>query len=412
MTGDGHFASWLFSKNDIIPESINTIRPLASTLPFQSGEEYDVAIVGGGLAGLALSIQLAKKGHRVIVFEKEQYPFHKVCGEYISLESWNFLNGLGIDLEKMNLPIIKKLEVSTTKGKLLRQKLPLGGFGISRYLLDYSLGEIARLAGVRIEENTKVNDILFIESLFSIDTSQQKYMARVVCGCYGKRSNIDIKWKRPFTIAVKNKLNNYIGIKYHIKTDFPVDTIALHIFDNGYCGIVRIEGDKYNLCYLTTATNLQKCKGAITEMEKTVLTKNPHLKKIFDESIVLYETPLTISQISFDKKKQIENHVLMLGDAAGMITPLCGNGMSMALHGSKLAAEQVHLFLQGHISRNEMEEQYGRQWRKHFSRRLQVGRTIQRLFSNPWLTDSFVSIAKRFPKLVDFLIRQTHGKPF
>jgi flavin-dependent dehydrogenase len=368
--------------------------------------------VGGGLAGLALSIQLAKKGHRVIVFEKEHYPFHKVCGEYISLESWNFLNSLGIDLEKMNLPIITQLQVSTTNGKLLQQKLPLGGFGISRYLLDYSLSEIARLAGVRIEENTKVNDILFIESFFNIDTSQQKYTARVVCGCFGKRSNIDIKWKRPFTVAAKNKLNNYIGIKYHIKTDFPADTIALHVFENGYCGIVRIEGDKYNLCYLTTATNLQKCKGVISEMEKSVLAKNPHLQKIFDESIVLHEAPLTISQVSFGKKTQVENHVLMLGDAAGMITPLCGNGMSMALHGSKLAAEQVHGFLQGHISRSEMEKQYQQRWQKHFSRRLKVGRGIQRLFSNRQLTDSFINIAKRFPKLTGFLIRQTHGKPF
>jgi len=48
---------------------------------------YDAAIIGGGLAGLALSIQLSKKGYRVILFEKEQYPFHKVCGEYISMES-------------------------------------------------------------------------------------------------------------------------------------------------------------------------------------------------------------------------------------------------------------------------------------------------------------------------------------
>ncbi|HZG25248.1 MAG TPA: FAD-dependent oxidoreductase, partial [Chitinophagaceae bacterium] len=46
---------------------------------------YDVAIVGGGLAGLSLSIQMAKQGYSTILFEKEQYPFHRVCGEYISL---------------------------------------------------------------------------------------------------------------------------------------------------------------------------------------------------------------------------------------------------------------------------------------------------------------------------------------
>ena len=112
----------------------------------------------------------------------------------------------------------------------------------------------------------------------------------------------------------------------------------------------------------------------------------------------LYETPVTISQISFDKKEQVENHVLMIGDAAGMITPLCGNGMSMALHGSKLAAEQIHLFLQDQISRAEMEEQYNRQWQKHFSQRLKTGRRIQRLFGNKWLTDYFITLARRFPK--------------
>ena len=344
--------------------------------------------------------------------EKEQYPFHKVCGEYISLESRDFLISLGLDLKQMNLPVITQLQVSATNGKLLQQKLPLGGFGISRYLLDHTLAQIARSAGVIVEENTKVNNVIPGNENFSLDTSQHTYSAKVVCCSYGKRSNIDIKWKRPFTIAAKNKLNNYIGVKYHIKTNFPADTIALHNFDNGYCGIVKIEDDKYCLCYLTTASNLQKSKSVINIMEQSILVKNPYLKKIFGESEFLYEAPVIISQISFDKKTQVENHVLMIGDAAGMITPLCGNGMSMALHGSKLAAEQIHRFLQDSITRKTMEEQYGRQWQEHFSQRLKVGRWIQRVFGNKWRTDSFISLAKRFPKLVDFLIRQTHGKGF
>jgi flavin-dependent dehydrogenase len=373
---------------------------------------YDVAIAGGGLAGLALSVQLAKKGHRVIVFEKEQYPFHKVCGEYISMESWDFLMSLGLDLEKLNPSSITKLEVSAPNGKVVKQKLPFGGFGISRYLLDYALVEIARLHGVMIEENTKVNEIAFDGSVFSIDTSKGNYTANLVCGCYGKRSKLDIKWKRPFAIAKKNKLNNYIGIKYHIKTDFPVDTIALHNFSGGYCGIVKVEGNKYNLCYLTTAANIQRCKGNIREMEQSILYQNPHLKKMFCECEMLYKEPLTISQISFDKKTQVVNHILMIGDAAGMITPLCGNGMSMALHASKLAAEQIHLFLRGHLSRTAMEKQYSHLWKKQFSKRLQTGRRIQRLFGSQWVTNVFISIVKLFPGLINYLVRQTHGKPF
>ena len=78
----------------------------------QDDTTYDLAIAGGGLAGLALSIQIAKAGYRVVLFEKEQYPFHRVCGEYISLESWNFLHHLGVDLPSLNVSHIKRLQVS------------------------------------------------------------------------------------------------------------------------------------------------------------------------------------------------------------------------------------------------------------------------------------------------------------
>src|SRR5215208_7095315 len=113
-------------------------------------QEYDVSIVGGGLAGLAASIQLGKAGYSVVLFEKEQYPFHRVCGEYISLESWDFLQRLGIDLPSLNVTHIKKLQVSDIKGIFFEQPLPLGGFGISRYKLDHTLAQIAKQKGVVI----------------------------------------------------------------------------------------------------------------------------------------------------------------------------------------------------------------------------------------------------------------------
>src|SRR3954470_25000132 len=103
---------------------------------------YDVAIIGGGLGGLCLAIQCIEKRYSVILFEKEEYPFHKVCGEYISLESWDFLEWLGLSLSKMNLPVIKKLIVSSPNGTILKESLPLGGFGISRYKIDNELQQI------------------------------------------------------------------------------------------------------------------------------------------------------------------------------------------------------------------------------------------------------------------------------
>src|SRR5215470_18195740 len=128
---------------------------------------HDLAIIGGGLAGLGLSIQSAKAGYKTVLFEKEKYPFHKVCGEYISLESWNFLEDLGVPLSQMNLPIINRLLVTAPNGEYIEKDLPLGGFGISRYKLDSMLAQIARENGVEVIESTKIDDVKFDNEIFS-----------------------------------------------------------------------------------------------------------------------------------------------------------------------------------------------------------------------------------------------------
>src|SRR5687768_16403380 len=112
--------------------------------------QYEVAIVGGGLAGLASAIQLRQKGYSVILFEKETYPYHKVCGEYISMESWNFLLSLGLPLEDWWLPRIDTLHLTAPNGKLFATRLPLGGFGISRYKLDAAMATLAKAMGVHL----------------------------------------------------------------------------------------------------------------------------------------------------------------------------------------------------------------------------------------------------------------------
>lgn len=371
-----------------------------------------VCIIGGGLAGLALSIQLCSQGHPVTLFEKEKYPFHKVCGEYISLESWDFLKSLGLPLDAMNLPKVKKLVVSSLNGTRLEQQLPLGGFGISRYYLDNELRKIAVEKGVSVHDQTKVAAVSFADEQFVLKTSSGSYSGKVCCGSYGKRSNIDIKLNRAFTKDRNPLLNNFVAVKYHIRMTLDPGTIALHNFRNGYGGISAIEEDKCCLCYLTTAANLRVSNNSITQMEKQVLSKNKYLDHIFRNSQMLYDEPLTISQISFSKKSQVEEHVLMLGDAAGMITPLCGNGMSMALHSSKIAAGLVGDFLEGRIDRGGMEQQYQLQWRKNFAARLATGRLVQKMFGKEWVTNQFIGMMKKMPALTSALIRQTHGKPF
>ena len=147
-------------------------------------------------------------------------------------------------------------------------------------------------------------------------------------------------------------------------------------------------------------------------MELKILGRNPHLKKIFSNSTKLYDTALSISQISFEKKTSVQNHVLMVGDAAGLITPLCGNGMSMAMHAGKIAAENIKDFLENKISRKGLEKKYTEEWEKNFKTRLMTGRLVQRFFGKSWLTNIFIGIMKSFPSITKMIIRKTHGDVF
>jgi menaquinone-9 beta-reductase len=378
---------------------------------------YDVAVIGGGLAGLALSIQLASRGRSVVLVEKETYPFHKVCGEYISLESWNFLTSLGLPLDTLKVPIIDTLLLTTTGGKSFTTRLPLGGFGMSRYSLDAAMAQLAEQKGVELLRQTKAEDVAFGD-LFELRLSSGKasasrtLRAKVCCAAYGKRSNLDVKWKRGFLSKGDRKLDNYIGVKYHIQTAWQDNIIGLHNFREGYCGISKIEGDSYCLCYMTKADALKKAGYQLSKLEEKVLFQNPFLKTILTKATRDEAFPITISQISFSKKNQVENGVLMLGDAAGMIAPLCGNGMSMALHSSKLAAQLVNQFLGGTISRREMEARYCRQWKSQFASRLKMGRFIQRFFGKGRATDWFIGLFRVFPFLARPVVKMTHGRPF
>jgi flavin-dependent dehydrogenase len=122
--------------------------------------------------------------------------------------------------------------------------------------------------------------------------------------------------------------------------------------------------------------------------------------------------PVSISQINFTKKAQVENHILMLGDAAGMITPLCGNGMSIALQTGKISAQLINQFLGKAISRGHMEESYQQQWHQHFAGRMKAGRALQRYFGSPRLSNAFVNLFNTMPFLAGPVVKLTHGMPF
>jgi flavin-dependent dehydrogenase len=367
----------------------------------------DVIIIGGGLAGLCNAIHLSKHGKKVLIIEKNEYPKHKVCGEYISNEVLPYLEFLDINPFDYGAVKIKNFQLSTTKSTLLSAKLPLGGFGISRHQLDLVLSEKAKENGVRILKDSVVN-IEFSDNIFSVETKEnKKFTSKIAIGAFGKRSLLDVKMNRKFI----QKKAPYLGVKIHVKGDFPEDLVALHNFKGGYCGVSKVEKNAINLCYITNYASFKKYKN-IEDFQEKVVFKNKFLKEIYQNSEAIFEKPLTISQISFETKKPVENHILMCGDSAGMIHPLCGNGMSMAIQSAQFASVLILNYLNGDLkSRKEFEKQYIRNWNKKFGVRLKAGHFIAMLFRKDKIAAALLQILKKLPFLLPLIIKQTHGKP-
>jgi flavin-dependent dehydrogenase len=368
-------------------------------------------VLGGGLAGLAAALDLAGRGHRVVVVERRRYPFHRVCGEYVSNEVLPYLRRLGADPAALVPAHIGRFGLSSPAGRQLASPLDLGGFGVSRYQLDDYLYQKAIEQGVDFIFAT-VADVVFDAAADHHQVTLadgRQLTARLVLGTYGKRAALDRQLGRPFF----NQRSPYLGVKHHLRLPgFARDVIELHNFRDGYAGISAIEGDKLCFCYLTTRANLKASGGTIATLESEVLARNPCLADILRHAERLYAQPEVINEISFAPKQPVEQHLLMVGDAAGLITPLCGNGMAMALHGAALAAPLASRFLRGGLPRPVLEATYARAWQQQFGTRLRVGRAVQRLFGGPVLSELVVGSLRYWPAAVRALMRQTHGPEF
>jgi menaquinone-9 beta-reductase len=367
-----------------------------------------VVIIGGGISGLVTSVLLVKAGIECTVIERKNYPLHRVCGEYISNEAVPFLKLHGLYPGEFNPSQLSRFQLSSISGRNEILPLEMGGFGISRFSFDNFLFTKASQSGVKFILDTSVENVEFLGQSFRVQTGRSGHFSGdVVLGAFGKRSNIDSRFHRAFM----KKRSPYVGVKYHVKFDMPGDLICLHNFPGGYCGVSKVENDIVNVCYLVHREKI-KAFGSIAKMEQHVLCANPLLKQIFKEAEFVFDKPEVINEISFEKKSLVENGVLMIGDAAGMITPLCGNGMAMAIHSAKIASEHVLNYLQEKCTREEMEKGYVREWSAEFSRRLFSGRLVQRLFGSETGSKIAINLALYFKPLAREIIRNTHGQTF
>jgi flavin-dependent dehydrogenase len=312
---------------------------------------------------------------------------------------------MGINPYAIGAANITQFQISTVEGDVVETQLPLGGIGISRFAFDELFYQRAKRLGVNFYFE-KVNQMDFRDDSFYLTTNSKTYTAKITIGAYGKRSILDKKLEREFSF----KKQSWLAVKGHYRhPDFPEHLVGLHNFEGGYGGLSKTESGAVNFCYLASYQNFKKYRN-IVEFNQQVVAENPFLKKFLNESDPIFEHPMTIAQISFDKKESVINHMLMCGDTAGLIHPLCGNGMAMAIHSAKIASELVTRFMMdSKFDREKLEREYDKVWKRTFSRRLWFGRKLQSILLNKSLVSMGIRTIGKSDTLLKYIIAKTHG---
>ncbi|HLU10343.1 MAG TPA: NAD(P)/FAD-dependent oxidoreductase [Oceanobacillus sp.] len=366
---------------------------------------YDAAIIGGGLAGCSAAITLAQQGKRVVLFESKAYPHHKVCGEFLSPECLHYLDDLGVmpALRSLHPAPVHTVAITTPDGTQWETHLP--GLSVSRYRLDHLLAQRAEALGVEIHTSTTVTRIEGdLHKGFRIQTrpNTADFRAKTVIAAHGKRSNLDRALNRRFL----RKPQPFTGLKAHFYGAPLSGRVELHTFPGGYCGLGEIEDGLTNVCLLVR-TEVFRRAGDIDSLVAWMRAQNPQLERWFKSARMVGDGWLSISQIPFLTKRVLEGDILMAGDAAGLITPLTGDGMSMALRGGQMAAQHLSQYLEGRLTAAQLREGYAAEWKHAFRSRLWLGRALQVFMLNPPLLAFGLRVLNRMPRFGRYLVYRT-----
>ena len=369
---------------------------------------YDVIIIGAGLGGSALATHLARAGFQVLLLEAKAVPRHKLCGEFLSVEVARLFKDLGVldDVKAVGAHAITRTKVTAMGGQAFEVPLPGTALGLSRYRLDALLVDAARAAGAQVRMGLPATTIAGdLAHGFEVQTREAIFSGHVVVGAYGRRSAMDRQLARPFL----KETTPWVAFKAHYSGVSLPHLIELHAFPGGYCSVSHVEEGLTNACWIGHVDYLKAADGDPERLIDQTLRLNAHLDARFSKMERQFEGFLSVGQVSFAIKGTFERDVGMVGDAAGMIAPMFGDGMAMALQSAALAAREIAGFLSKTGDASAFRASYDASWRRAFATRMRLGRMLHPLFCKPRWAESGVGACARVPSLANWLIRQTRS---
>jgi flavin-dependent dehydrogenase len=207
---------------------------------------------------------------------------------------------------------------------------------------------------------------------------------------------------------VRDRSHRNFGFKRHYRAVAAPNSIDLYSFRRGYLGVNRVEDGITNICGLVHATRLKGHKGRWDSFIDVIRREEPRLETLYASHEPAQEGYLSSEPVIFRARSAVEGGVFMVGDASGVLDPLTGNGMAMAVQSALLAAPLLLRLLADHAQRVAIEAEYRHRHHEFFASRIAWSRKAAVLLSRPRLLDAALA-AVRTPRLGELFLRRTRG---
>ena len=297
----------------------------------------EVIILGGGVAGCAAAIALARKGRSVTLIEREPTPRHKVCGEFLSGEALEYLDALGIDVPSLGAVPINHVRLAAAR-RPAEAPLPFPAASLTRKALDTALLAEAVASGVHVERGIGVQSLTrtthgLWRATLENGAIFEAPAAFLATGKHDLRGH-----SRPKDPDQWVAFKMYYRLSTAQATELA-DASELTLYAGGYGGIQPTEGGIANFCCVVQRRFLASAglnwNGLLAKMQREC----PHLATRLEGAEPLLDKPIAITHIPYGYlRRTTEDGLYCIGDQAAVIPSFTGDGISVALHTAQQAA--------------------------------------------------------------------------
>ena len=357
--------------------------------------EVETLIIGGGPAGAAAACALATAGREVMLVERSAAPHHKVCGEFLSVETQAQLRGLGV--EPLALGAVEIGEVAVySAAKSVRAALPFRALSLSRHRLDDALLRRAGGCGADVRRGTSVQHVARDDAGWNVrcDDGETIHCRALVLatGKWGVRGMAD------------TRDTSLIGLKMHLRLSPAAQRalegrVELALLDGGYAGLELIEDGIANLCLVLPRVTVAALPPGWAALRDHLAAAAPHLRERLDGAAPLFDKPLAVVCPGAGHLQREAEGAYRIGDRLAHIPPFTGDGLAIALGSAALAA--------GHIRRGEAPAAYLSAARRLTARPVRLASAVSGLAANKVGRSLLMGAAALAPGMIGTLARAT-----